>query len=133
MIRPRVSSGGLLGLLGAARGARDASAGDGNSLPNGDSGSHPGPPIDASFACDGCAPFPPGGTPECPPNVLDKPKIAYPTDGLLLPPNMNVLEVQRVPPAGATLFDVEFTNAITGVRVETMCTPVPDVRGGASK
>jgi hypothetical protein len=56
----------------------------------------------------------------------------YPLDGFLLPPNMNVLEVQFVPPAGATLFEVDFENAVTNVKVETMCNPVTPVRGGAS-
>src|SRR5262249_3002477 len=70
--------------------------------------------------------------PECAPTVLGKATIAYPLDGLLLPPNMNVLEVQFKPPADATLFEVDFYNAVTKVKVETKCAPVPDVRGGPS-
>jgi hypothetical protein len=45
---------------------------------------------------------------------------------------MNVLEVQFVPPAGATLFEADFENAITSVKVETMCNPIMPVRGGPS-
>ena len=85
------------------------------------------------FPCDGCGPFPPLGTTTCAPNVLGPSKLVYPVDGLLLPPNMNVLEVQFVPPQGATEFEVDFENAVTDVRVQTFCNAVPDVRGGASK
>jgi hypothetical protein len=106
----------------------DGAGGDGNA--GGDAGvAGDG----SSYACDGCATFPPIGTTACAPSVLGPASIAYPTDGLLLPPNMNVLEVQFVPPAGATLYEVDFENAITDVRVETSCNAVPDVRGGASK
>src|SRR5512142_32294 len=85
------------------------------------------------FPCDGCGPFPPLGTQTCAPSVLGPSKLVYPIDGLLLPPNMNVLEVQFTPPQGAVLFEVDFENSITDVRVQTMCDPVKDVRGGASK
>ncbi|HEY8075679.1 MAG TPA: hypothetical protein VIF62_16250, partial [Labilithrix sp.] len=111
----------------------DGASGDGAS----DDGGRPGFPTNDDnshdYPCDGCGPFPGLGAPECTPDQLGKSIVAYPTDGLLLPPNMNVLEVQFVPPAGATLFEVDFYNAVTKVKVETMCTPVPDVRGGASR
>ncbi len=97
----------------------------------GDGGSNA--PDSSTYPCDGCANFPPIGTTPCAPSVLGPPNLVYPIDGILLPPNMNVLEVQFVPPAGATLFEVDFENAITDVRVETMCNAVPDVRGGASR
>ena len=89
-------------------------------------------PDGAVFGCPQCPGFPPAGAPICAPAVLGPPTIAYPLDGLLLPPNMNVLEVQFVPPAGATLFEVDFENAVTDVRVETTCAPVSNVRGGTS-
>ena len=85
------------------------------------------------FPCDGCAPFPPLGSTNCAPTVLGPAKLVYPIDGLLLPPNMNVLEVQFVPPQGGIEYEVDFENAVTDVRVQTLCNPVPDVRGGASK
>jgi uncharacterized membrane protein YgcG len=88
--------------------------------------------VDTNYPCTGCDPFPASGAPACDPTKLGAPTIAYPLDGLLLPPNMNVLEVQFVPPAGATLFEVDFTNAVTTVKVETPCNAVIPVRGGAS-
>jgi hypothetical protein len=87
---------------------------------------------DASFACDGCAPFPPSGTPTCATTTLGPPTLVYPPNGVLLPPNMNVLEVQWTPPAGATLFEVDFTNGSTDVRVETPCNAITSVRGTAN-
>ncbi|HEX9105206.1 MAG TPA: hypothetical protein VF997_23510, partial [Polyangia bacterium] len=36
------------------------------------------------------------------------PTMVYPPDGTLVPPNLNELEVQFTPPAGATLFEVGF-------------------------
>jgi hypothetical protein len=91
-----------------------------------------GKTVDSNYPCKGCVAFPPIDAAACDPAALGASKIAYPLDGLLLPPNMNVLEVQFVPPAGATLFEVDFENAITSVKVETTCTPVPPVRGGSS-
>jgi hypothetical protein len=88
--------------------------------------------MDADFPCDGCAPFPSQATPTCAPTMLDAPTLVYPLDGVLLPPNMNVLEVQWVPPTGASLFEVDFTNAATDVRVETTCNPITTVRGTAN-
>jgi hypothetical protein len=90
-------------------------------------------PDGSSYACPSCPAFPPIGAPECAPATLGPPSIAYPIDGILLPPNMNVLEVQFVPPQGATLFEVDFENGLTDVRVETQCAQVPDVRGGTSR
>lgn len=81
----------------------------------------------------GCPMFPPIGTKECDPQVLGPPTLVYPTDGLLLPPNMNVLEVQFVPPQGATLYEVDFLNNVTNVGVVDTCQQVPDVRKGASR
>lgn len=129
-----VSCGSEVGANGDGAGATDGgyagSGGDGVAgkpvFPKDDNGSK-------NFPCDGCSPFPPIGTAECAPAQLAKPTIAYPLDGLLLPPNMNVLEVQFVPPADATLLEVDFYNSITKVKVETKCSPVPDVRGGASR
>ncbi len=103
---------------------------------NGDADVPPLPTDDSNsknYACPGCPAFPPLGAPACDPMTLGPATIAYPLDGLLLPPNMNVLEVQFVPPANATLFEVDFYNAITKVKVETKCDQVPDVRGGTSR
>jgi hypothetical protein len=90
------------------------------------------PPSTSSYVCDSCAAFPPMGATSCTPQTLGAPTLVYPPDGVLLPPNMNVLEVQWVPPSGATLFEVDFANAVTDVRVETPCNAITTVRGAAN-
>ena len=52
---------------------------------------------------------------------------------MLLPPNMNVLEVQWTKATGATLYEVDFTNSLTKVKVITACVDVPDARRVASR
>jgi len=96
--------------------------GDGAVAPNG-----------SNYTCPGCPTFPAADAPPCAPAQLGPPSLAYPTDGLLLPPNMNVLEVQFAKPEQATLFEVDFENSITDVRVEAQCKAVPDVRGGPTR
>ena len=115
---------------GAADANDDATSGDGLT---GDGVSDSFPADGPTYSCPDCGPFPPIGTPECAPTTLAPATIAYPLDGSLLPPNMNVLEVQFTQPMGATLFEVDFTNATTLVKVVTKCGAVPDVRGGASR
>ncbi len=105
---------------------------DGSLISNNDGSGPGGGFTDASFACDGCAPFPPSGSPPCAPTTLGPSTLVYPPTGVLLPPNMNVLEVQWTPPAGASLFEVDFTNGVTNVRVETPCNPITSVRGVAN-
>ncbi len=108
-------------------------SGDGggvNIIGFGDAGVAPG---GSNYSCPGCPAFPPATASQCASSQLGATTIAYPLNGLLLPPNMNVLEVQFVPPQGATLFEVDFENAITDVRVETQCQQVADVRGGPSR
>jgi hypothetical protein len=117
------SSGGSSG--GCLTGTCDASGSSSGS------GVSDGAVTDADFACDGCAPFPGSDAGTCQPSTLGDPTLVYPPNGVLLPPNMNVLEVQWLPPAGATLFEVDFTNGVTDVRVETPCNPVPAVRSAA--
>jgi len=89
-------------------------------------------PVDSTYKCPTCPDFPPTGAPECPAGSIGVPKIAYPTNGILFPPNMNVLEVQWTKASGATLYEVDFSNTITKVKVITTCVDVPNVRGGAS-
>ncbi len=90
--------------------------------------------IDADFGCDGCAPFPAPGATGCAPQILAAPGLVYPPDGVLLPPNMNVLEVQWTAPTtgAASLYEVDFTNGATNVRVETPCNAITSVRGVAN-
>jgi hypothetical protein len=122
---PRGADGG--GAVGAG------SSGDGGTATTigfGDAGIAPG---GSNYSCPGCPAFPAATASQCASSQLAPATIAYPLDGLLLPPNMNVLEVQFVPPQGATLFEVDFENAVTDVRVETQCQQVTDVRGGPSR
>ncbi len=56
------------------------------------------------------------------------PDVVYPNDGVLLPPNLGVLEVHFRPGANNQLFEIAFTNSLTDVVVYTRCT-VP-VNGG---
>lgn len=116
--------------LGGGDGGSDG-GGDETTFNNADGGTEGG--IHTNYKCPSCPAFPPLPAPACDPSVLGPAAIAYPLDGTLLPPNMNVLEVQFVPPAKATLYEVDFENGITDVRVETLCAAVPDVRKGASK
>jgi hypothetical protein len=83
-------------------------------------GSFPGPD------CPGgnCPPFPGDTAPGCPAGTA-VPKIVYPSDGVLLPPNMSVISVMFTPWPGAPPtvkeFEVAFKNANTDVRVLTTC------------
>jgi hypothetical protein len=123
-------------LFAAVFGACGSTGGNGDAGDGGNNGDQTtGLPDATIFPCkdDGCTPFPPLGTSNCDPKVLGPAKLVYPTDGLLLPPNMNVLEVQFIPPAGGVEYEVDFENSITDVRVVTLCDAVPDVRQGPSK
>jgi hypothetical protein len=60
----------------------------------------------------------PSGNTGCAPTLL------YPPDGVLIPPNTNIIEVHFLPggtPAN-TLFELSFENAVTDIRVYTTCT-----------
>jgi hypothetical protein len=85
--------------------------------------------------CPGCPPFPPDGTPPCT-QAGANPTLIYPPDGVLLPPNMNVIEVHFMPGMGNDIFEVDFQNGATDVRVETLCNAVTNSRnnptGGCS-
>src|SRR5262249_48124105 len=50
-----------------------------------------------------------------------KPTLVYPPDGVLLPPNTNVVEVHFLEGMNNNLFEVSFTNSVTDVRVFTKC------------
>lgn len=74
----------------------------------------------------GCTTFPPDTAPACT-NTAITPQIYYPNDGVLLPPNMEVVAVHFTPyPAGPPAlpiqeFELDFENATTDVRVVTLC------------
>jgi len=101
----------------------------GNATSDGSGG--PGQPI--IVQCPGCPQFPglgDGGT-TCSGSASD-PQLIYPPDQVLLPPNMNVIEVQFEPGANNTLFEIDFENAVTDVRLETQCNAITSTRGAAT-
>ena len=59
----------------------------------------------------------------------ENPQLVYPPDQVLLPPNMNVIEAQFMPGDNNTLFEIDFENAITDVRLETQCSSITNTRG----
>jgi hypothetical protein len=61
------------------------------------------------------------GAPE---DVSSPPKLAYPPDGVLVPPNLVDLEIQWEPAAGQSIFEVSFTNTGTDIRVYTKCNAI---------
>ena len=77
--------------------------------------------------CPGCTAFPPDTTPACGAGIT--PTVVYPPENVLLPPNMNVIETEFTTAAGLALFEVDFQNSMTDVRVETQCNPITDTRG----
>jgi hypothetical protein len=83
----------------------------------------------SSTTCPGCPAFPPSGT-ACP--ATGDPTLVYPPDGVLLPPNMNVIAVQFLPGTGNTLFEIDFSNSTTDIRIETRCNDVTSTRGDAT-
>jgi len=84
-----------------------------------------------SSNCPSCPPFPPDGTPMCT-VTAQTPTVLYPPDGILVPPNMNVLELQFDQGAGNTYYEIDYENAATDVRVLTQCTPITDSKGNAT-
>ena len=78
----------------------------------------------------GCNTFPASGAAACAAGA--EATVVYPNEGVLLPPNLNALEIQFVPGAGDTLFEVDFENAATDVRLVTQCNPTMDTRNQPS-
>src|SRR5439155_1211407 len=52
------------------------------------------------------------------------PAMVYPPDGTLIPPNLNMLEVQFTPAAGASLFEVGFVGPALELEIYTTCAAV---------
>jgi hypothetical protein len=91
----------------------------------------------------GCGVFPPDNAPMCTATNIT-PQIYYPNDGVLLPPNMEVVAVHFTPfPGGPPAlpiqeFEIDFENKNTDVRVVTKCatqlmdtaSPTPGATGG---
>jgi len=94
-------------------------------------GSGSGSPLDPIVInCPGCMQFPdPGSGPGSCSGATATPDLVYPPDKVLLPPNMNVIEAQFLPGTGNALFEIDFENASTDVRLETMCNDITNTRG----
>lgn len=88
-------------------------------------------PTTQRFRCMDCptTAFPEPSEPLCSPDIATRPTILYPPDGVLLPPNLNVMEIQFNPGTNNTLWEVDFTNAVTDIRVTTRCNAITSVRG----
>jgi hypothetical protein len=69
----------------------------------------------ATLPTDPTAPF------NGPADVSRAPDVVYPNAGVLLPPNLKLLEVHFLPGTSNTLFEISFENAITDVKVYTRC------------
>jgi hypothetical protein len=79
----------------------------------------------------GCS-FPGSGAPACGGGAGASPQIVYPPDGVLLPPNMNVITIQWLPGTGNNLFEIDLSNPATNVTILTKCTATMDTRGTSS-
>jgi hypothetical protein len=76
--------------------------------------------------------------PQPPPNAEDlfdgpastdagkKPRIVYPSSGVLVPPNLGKLEFHYEPGNGNTVFELAFTNAIIDLKLYLVCGPPLD-------
>lgn len=100
----------------------------------GNDGNGSGPPSPVIVQCPGCPAFPGLGTDASSAcgTMAQDPQLVYPPDQVLLPPNMNVIEVQFQPGANNSLFEIDFENAVTDVRLETQCNPITSTRGAAT-
>ena len=86
--------------------------------------------VQIGTGCSDCPSFPGGGAPPCAGGAA--PSLVYPPDGVLLPPNMNVLEIQFMPGQGNDLFEVVFRNDVIDLRVEMRCNAVTSSRQQAT-
>ncbi len=83
-----------------------------------------------SGGCPSCPTFPDPPSTSC--GAATAPTLVYPPDGVLLPPNMNVMEVQFIPGTGTQFYEVDFENTVTDIRVTTLCNAISDTRGAAT-
>lgn len=51
-------------------------------------------------------------------------QVVYPPSGILVPPNMNSLEIHFIPAAGQQLFELSFQSSTVGYTVYTTCQPL---------
>jgi hypothetical protein len=88
--------------------------------------------VTADYPCPNCPKFPPPNAPACAASV-PAPVIAYPPDGVLLPPNLKLFELHWTGNPSVSAYQVSFENAKTHVTVEVPCYPLPDVRKGPNR
>ncbi len=79
--------------------------------------------------CAGCPVFPNPGSGSTCSDPATAPNLVYPPDGVLLPPNMNVIAVQFMPGTNNAYFEIDFENSVTDVRLETRCNAITNTRG----
>ena len=106
---------------GATDGGAGAGAGGSGNI-GGTGGGDAGPAETVTVfgpGADSSAPTKFGG-PEAPNSSV----IAYPADGVVLPGNLNSLEIHFTPPSGHTLFEIRFESPSIALVVYTGCTPV---------
>jgi hypothetical protein len=72
----------------------------------------PGAPADAPDRFDSATP---GG---------NAPGLVYPSSGVIIPPNLNALEVHYTPGAGNDLFELSFTGDLVELAIYAPCTPL---------
>jgi hypothetical protein len=97
---------GLIGCLDAT--VPDTGAGSSGGSSSSSSGTAIG--IVPAPDCPGCTTFPPASAMPCAASAPQI-RIVYPTDTVLVPPNMNVMSVHWVPNGGYTQYAVDFTNS----------------------
>ncbi|HUH02828.1 MAG TPA: hypothetical protein VML75_12610, partial [Kofleriaceae bacterium] len=93
---------------------RDESVTDG--VGGEDNPNPPSPPANAGDLFDGPASTDPG----------KKPRVIYPSSGVLLPPNLGKLEFHYEPGSGNTVFELAFTSAIIDLKLYLVCGPPLD-------
>lgn len=121
------SSGASSGASGGGSGGASSGNSSGISFSSSGGASSSGNPMGTGTAngtfnapdCAGCT-FPPLTATACA-SSAPAIKVVYPNNGVLVPPNMNVISVQWTPFGGYKTFEVDFANSVTDTRVITKC------------
>jgi hypothetical protein len=70
----------------------------------------------------GDLPDDPGGAFEGDEDAARAPQLVYPSDGVLVPPNLREIEIHFLPGEGNELFELSFTNGFTDIALYLRCT-----------
>jgi hypothetical protein len=111
-------SGFCIGSSGTGGGSGDGSSPYGPNGPTGPTSSSANGTFTAPD-CPGCT-FPPLSAGACGSSAPTI-KIVYPSNGVLVPPNMNSFSVQWTPFGGYSKYEVDFSNSVTDTRIITKC------------